>query len=293
VAASVALAAAFVVYSFISNRNQQQVERAAVSIEQGDSLLAAGAPDSAIAYFQHALQLDPGKAQAQRGLAEALRLAGRDSEAVPAFDRALALDSSAVDAWLGRARARESLGDVDGALADYTRTLRWDSTNVDALFARGVVYQQRNDRGRALADFQTVIDLGADARTREAALARMAQLGFTIPNPAAVVADVHILAASEMDAKVLSEMKQEIEDAGFNLQSVEARGLRTAVGEVRSFSPLQKEAADRVADVVESYLARMGYRVQLQRRGVYTAPLETTRIEVWAPPLSPSSRPRS
>ena len=294
IAASIALAAGIIGYVFLSNQKEQQVEQAAASVEQGDSFLAAGALDSAIAHFQNALRLDPTKAPAQRGFAEALRLAGRDSEAVPAFDRAITLDSSAVAAWLGRARARESLGDEDGALDDYTRTLRWDSTNVDALFARGVVYQQRGDRGRAIADFQTVIDLGADSRTREAALARMTQMGITIPYPdVTVVAGVHILAASEMDAKVLFPMKEEIEDAGFNVERVEARGMRTAVGEVRSFSPRQEEAADRVADLVESYLARMGYRVKLQRRQVDSAAIEATRIEVWAPPLSPSSRPSS
>jgi tetratricopeptide (TPR) repeat protein/Mrp family chromosome partitioning ATPase len=294
IAASVALAAAIVAYSFVNSRNEQHIEQAAASVDQGNASLAAGATDSAINYFQLALRLDPTRAPAQRGLAEALRLSGRDSEAIPAFDRALALDSSAVEAWLGRARAREALGDQDGALADYTRTLRWDSTNVDALFARGVVYQQRGDRGSAIADFQTVIDLGADARTREAAVARMAQLGFAVSDPAdAIAVDVHILAASEMDAKVLFPVREEIEEAGFNVDRIEARGMRTAVGEVRSFSPLQKEAADRVADLVETYLARMGYRVKLQRRELNSAATEATRIEVWAPPLSRTSRPSS
>jgi tetratricopeptide (TPR) repeat protein len=76
-------------------RQHMNLQRAEVSTNSADSLLASGKVDEAIADFREALSFDPDYASAHEGLAKALERQGKTVEAAAERQKAAALRQSA------------------------------------------------------------------------------------------------------------------------------------------------------------------------------------------------------
>lgn len=290
-----AVVVALVVTLVALTQTSGREERALDLIAQADLLRTKGEPDSALSVLNEAISLAddlPGAWQ-RRGELHLVKLLpgpARDD-----FDRAIALDSSNATAWFGRALANDALANRAEAIGDYTHAIAFDSTNVDARFNRGVLYQASSERDRAINDFLTVLDLNPNAQTRDAAFARLGQLNYTSEVPSydePIV--VHIQFTDPADVAIVQNVQKELASVGFRVPGIEQRAELTR-GDVRSFFPRDRAAADSVAAFVQRTLARMGFVVQLEvvshDPAIYPSARRGT-VELWLPPLS-KAIPRS
>jgi len=85
--------------------------------------------------------------------------------AVAAFDQAIKLDPGKVDAYLERGASKLMLGDHVGGMADYDQAIKVDPKNTEAYLKRGEALQMKDPKG-AIADYQRVIAL--DPKNHEA-----------------------------------------------------------------------------------------------------------------------------
>ena len=85
--------------------------------------------------------------------------------AVAAFDQAIKLDPGKVDAYLERGASKLMLGNQVGGMADYNQAIKIDPKNTGAYLKRGEALQMKDPKG-AIADYQRVIAL--DPKNHEA-----------------------------------------------------------------------------------------------------------------------------
>ena len=98
--------------------------------------LQAGGVEAAATLFQRAIDVAPGAAHRQVGLAVALRRLGRLDEAERACRAALAIDRDRADAYRELAEVAERRGDTAGAIAGFTEYLRLAPDGTDAAATR-------------------------------------------------------------------------------------------------------------------------------------------------------------
>ena len=129
----------------------------------GTPKIQKGDLDSAIADFNHALQLDPKNAQAyiNRGIAKAHR--GDPDAAIGDYNRALAVDSKYALAYLNRGVAKQVKGEIDSAIVDYDHALNFNSKLADAYVDRGSAKANKGDLDGAIADLNRALQLDSKA----------------------------------------------------------------------------------------------------------------------------------
>ncbi len=128
-------------------------------VTDGISSFQKGDLDSALAAFNHALDLDPKSADAlyNRGLTKA---AQDDSDgAISDYSQALQLNSKMAPAYYARGLARHSKGDLDGALSDYNLAIQNDPHDALAFFNRGLIRMQKDDIDGAVVDSGRALEL--------------------------------------------------------------------------------------------------------------------------------------
>lgn len=103
-------------------------------------------------------------------------------------------------------------------------------------------------------------------------------------------AKVYVHASKKRDRLVLEEISDALRDKGYTTPDTRLTSGRTQ-GDVRFFFPQDQRDAEGVKSLVESELARRGYRISLEllerdgRKFQFAAP---GKIEVWLPPLPDS-----
>jgi tetratricopeptide (TPR) repeat protein len=115
--------------------------------------------DSAIADFNHALELDPKNVNAyrHRGMAKVER--GDRGGAIADFNHALGIDPKNAAVYLDRGHVKLNEGNLEEALADYNRSLQLDSNNANAYYIRGDAKVDSGDGSGAIADFNRALQL--------------------------------------------------------------------------------------------------------------------------------------
>ena len=145
---------------------------------RGRIALRHGDHRRALADFNEAIHLNPNRASLYRERALAYRQNGEVELAIADFDEAIALDPKFAAPYHERGLVLAAKGDLDRAILSYSTAVRLDPSDAQARLDRGLAFLARGQADDARADFEAALALpaGKDARTRDAARARLAEL---------------------------------------------------------------------------------------------------------------------
>lgn len=137
----------------------------------------------AIADFDEAIHLNPNRASLYRDRALARRQNGDLALAIEDYDEAIAHDPRRAAPYHQRGLALAATGDLDRAILSYNTAVRLDPSDAQARLDRGLAFLARGQADDARADFEAALALpaGKDARTRDAARAKLAELASAEP----------------------------------------------------------------------------------------------------------------
>ena len=94
-------------------------------------------PETALQYFQEAIDIQPKQARSWQGRGDALYLLERFPEALAAYDEAIQLNPKQARSWQGRGNALYRLERFAAALAAYDKALNLEPANADTLNRKG------------------------------------------------------------------------------------------------------------------------------------------------------------
>ncbi|MGY3412209.1 tetratricopeptide (TPR) repeat protein [Bradyrhizobium sp. GM5.1] len=137
----------------------------------------------AIADFDEAIHLNPNRASLYRDRALARRQNGDLELAIEDYDEAIAHDPRHAAPYHQRGLALAAAGDLDRAILSYNTAVRLDPSDAQPRLDRGLAFLARGQANEARADFEAALALpaGKDARTRDAARAKLADLASAEP----------------------------------------------------------------------------------------------------------------
>ena len=137
----------------------------------------------AIADFDEAIHLNPNRASLYRDRALARRQNGDLELAIEDYDEAIAHDPRHAAPYHQRGLALAAAGDLDRAILSYNTAVRLDPSDAQPRLDRGLAFLARGQANEARADFEAALALpaGKDARTRDAARAKLAELASAEP----------------------------------------------------------------------------------------------------------------
>ena len=93
------------------------------AIMDGASHLNKGKNEEALADFNRAIELDPGKAAGFLGRANTLQIMGYYEKSIQDYNRALEIKPDLANAYVNRGSAYSHLGEYEKAIADYEKGL--------------------------------------------------------------------------------------------------------------------------------------------------------------------------
>lgn len=145
---------------------------------RGRIALRHGDWSRAIADFNEAIHLNPNRGSLYRDRAQARLQNGDLERAIEDYDEAIAHDPRFAAPYHQRGLALAATGDLDRAILSYNTAVRLDPADAQARLDRGLTFLARGQADDARADFEAALALpaGKDARTREAARAKLAEL---------------------------------------------------------------------------------------------------------------------
>jgi tetratricopeptide (TPR) repeat protein len=137
----------------------------------------------AIADFDEAIHLNPNRASLYRDRALARRQNGDLELAIEDYDEAIAHDPRHAAPYHQRGLALAAAGDLDRAILSYNTAVRLDPSDAQPRLDRGFAFLARGQANEARADLEAALALpaGKDARTRDAARAKLAELARAEP----------------------------------------------------------------------------------------------------------------
>lgn len=141
----------------------------------------------AIADFDEAIHLNPNRASLYRDRALARRQNGDLALAIEDYDEAIAHDPKLAAPYHQRALALAATGDLDRAILSYNTAIRLEPSDPQVRLDRGLAFLARGQADDARADFEAALALpaGKDARTRDAARAKLTELTSAEPTQVA------------------------------------------------------------------------------------------------------------
>ena len=230
-------------------------------LQLGTVYLLAGEAMEAERTFREAIRQSPYRAEAHKGLGDALMAQNQEEEAAESYRDAFlyAFDLS-LKAEIGTslvsllpedltlrfqlAGVLEELEDWDGAIRQYGAVLNLSVNDLEAYTRISAAYEARGDLETAREYAQRGADRAPTASTERAFLERVVELDRQI------VGEEEPLSSSGQDAMIrLAEMDIEIGDA------IEAK---TRLDELRSFGDYRSEDVERLIGVAETLLAPAG-----------------------------------
>ncbi len=128
----------------------------------GTALVRAGRGDEASPYFEMAMRIQPGDADAHANLGTVAMQDGRDDEARREFDRALALDPTHAVAHTNVARLLLDAGDAEHAIPHLEVALRKEPNMAEARSNLGLALMGRGDLAAAERELRRAITLQPD-----------------------------------------------------------------------------------------------------------------------------------
>ncbi len=129
--------------------------------KRGESKLAKGDMDGAIADYTKAINLNPRYEDAYGARGRADFLKGEMEGAIADCSKVIELNPEYSDAYLLRGLARKAKGELDGAIADYSKAIELKPDFADAYNDRGDAKQGKGDIEGANADHAKAMQLKA------------------------------------------------------------------------------------------------------------------------------------
>lgn len=134
--------------------------------ERGNSHLAKGEFDKAIANFSEVIRLDPKNEFAYCNRGSLYGRLGELDKSIADLTEAIKLNPKQAIAYFGLGHSHVEKGELDKALADYTRAIKLDS-KLESVFSvlaiafanRAISYDEKGDNDKALADYDQSIKL--------------------------------------------------------------------------------------------------------------------------------------
>jgi len=141
----------------------------------------------AIADFDEAIHLNPNRATLYRDRALARRQNGDLALAIEDYDEAIAHNPKLAAPYHERGLALAGSGDLDRAILSYNTAIRLDPSVAQPRLDRGLAFLARGQADDARADFEAALALpaGRDARTHDAARAKLSELASAEPTQGA------------------------------------------------------------------------------------------------------------
>jgi predicted TPR repeat methyltransferase len=136
----------------------------------------------ALACFEAAAALAPGRPSVLANLGVTQSLLGRWHDAIPNLQASTRDDPAQPDAWLALGRCLGRLGDAPAALEAFERALACDPTLAEAWSARGGLLRDAGRLAQAAVCFERALALGADDGLHRFYLASV-QGGVAPPQP--------------------------------------------------------------------------------------------------------------
>ncbi len=131
----------------------------------GEACEREGDDARAIAYFSHAIQLDPQFARAFDNRGQSYHAEGRYDDAIRDYDRAIQLDPKHAKAYVRRGLTYRFKGEYDKAIADDTVAIELDPQFAQAYNNRGYATLCKGEYEKAIVDFDRAIQLNPDYAT--------------------------------------------------------------------------------------------------------------------------------
>lgn len=230
-------------------------------LQLGTVYLLAGEAVEAERTFREAIRQSPYRAEAHKGLGDALMAQGQEEEAAEsyrdaflyAFDLSLkaeiggslvALLPEDLTLRFQLAGVLEDLEDWDGAIRQYGAVLNASPDDLEAYTRIASAYEARGDLETARDYAARGADRAPTAATERAFLAKVVELDRQI------VGDDQPLSAAGQDALIrLAEMDIEIGDA---------ISAKTRLDELQTYGAFRSEDVERLSGIVDTLLAPVG-----------------------------------
>lgn len=140
-------------------------------LEQGESLIAEGRLEAALAAFGLALEENPRVVEAHMGMGNVYQQLGDYRKAAASFERATQIDPTSVDALYSMGLMHQLMGKGRSAVNAYLRALTVDPYRFEANRDLAAVYLQMGRAGDALPYAQQAVRVRGDDRAAWANLA--------------------------------------------------------------------------------------------------------------------------
>lgn len=134
--------------------------RGPTPLQQGVAALDRKDYESAIAYFDRAIEADPANATAWAHRGQAYSVLGDPARAITNYDEALRRDPTNAAFYLSRAFAHRQLRNFALAVADCNSALQLAPDNSAAYVSRGIAYHESGEQAKAIADYNAAIQRG-------------------------------------------------------------------------------------------------------------------------------------
>jgi tetratricopeptide (TPR) repeat protein len=121
--------------------------------------LETGATDSAMVYFNNALEIYPAYVEAHYNRGNLLSLEGNWSAAGDAYERVVWLNKGLHQAWFNLGLARHKLGNISAAVEAYGKALELRNGDVEIWLNLALAQRQLGEGGRALESLLKVCQL--------------------------------------------------------------------------------------------------------------------------------------
>jgi tetratricopeptide (TPR) repeat protein len=131
----------------------------ALYLARGELWARAGDLDQAIADFDEAIRLEPGKALAYSHRGNAWSRKGEKDRALADYDAAIRIDPNSPALFRDRGILWRRYGDLDRALLDFDHAIRLGFSDASAYNERGLVWYEKKSLDRAIADFNQALKI--------------------------------------------------------------------------------------------------------------------------------------
>jgi tetratricopeptide (TPR) repeat protein len=152
-----------------STSRREEILRAEMLAQAGQSWLMAGKPERALAAQDTALKLVPGHPELMLDKAVTLAAAGQYAEVVALLSALLKVQPNRIEAMVLRATAYRYLEKLELAKEDLSRALVLDADFPDALLERGMIRRLEDNNAGAREDWMKAITAAPESSAADTA----------------------------------------------------------------------------------------------------------------------------
>jgi tetratricopeptide (TPR) repeat protein len=151
-------------------------KRARVPYNAGLDMVQRGAYLDAVSQFKHALELDPGFAEAAYNLGVTYQKLDSHRKAVEQFEVAVDLRPDNPEYYYAEGNSYFHLGRLPQAVRAFERALSADPNHLKAQFSLAAALQKSGETARARREWQRYLEMDSDSEWADRARARLAEL---------------------------------------------------------------------------------------------------------------------